>query len=59
MKATRENFIYNNGMYNYEEEACDFMTKIGPERIIGITTDRSSNECSVTVWYWKDEKSAE
>ena len=53
--AAYKKFSYGFDGYNYEQEACDFMTKIGPEKVIGMTSKDSSTECSVIVWYWKDE----
>lgn len=57
MKATSQKFAYTGdesvrNVSSYEEQACKFMTTIGPERVIGVTVHRSSTECSATVWYW-------
>jgi hypothetical protein len=38
------------------QKAADFMTSIGPEKTIGVSTSHESNVGVVTVWYWSDEK---
>lgn len=37
------------------QKAADFMSTIGPEKTIGITTTQQSYVGIVTVWYWSDE----
>ena len=35
------------------QEAADFTSEIGPERVIGISHSEDHNEGVVTVWYWE------
>ena len=37
------------------QKAADFMTKVGPEYVIGVSHSHESNQGVVTVWYWLDE----
>ena len=55
MKAKHKKFSFDHTEKYYVDEACDFMSKIGQDKVIGITQHRSSTECSVTVWYWFKE----
>lgn len=34
------------------QEAADFATEIGPERVISIAHSADKSEGIVTVWYW-------
>ena len=36
------------------QEAADFATRIGPERLISISHSEDNNEGVVVVWYWED-----
>ena len=35
------------------QEAADFATELGPERLISISHSEDANEGVVTVWYWE------
>ena len=37
------------------QQAADFMTKVGPEYVIGVSHSHESTIGVVTVWYWLDE----
>jgi hypothetical protein len=37
------------------QQAADFMTKVGPEYVIGVSHSHESTVGVVTVWYWLDE----
>ena len=37
------------------QKAADFMTKVGPEYVIGVSHSHEQNVGVVTVWYWLDE----
>ena len=34
------------------EEACEFATQVGPERLISISHSADNADGVVTVWYW-------
>ena len=34
------------------QQAADFATSIGPDRVINISHSEDRNEGVVTVWYW-------
>lgn len=34
------------------QEAADFASKLGPDRLISISHSEGDNESVVTVWYW-------
>jgi len=36
------------------QEAADFATRIGPERLISISHSEDDNDGVVAVWYWED-----
>jgi hypothetical protein len=36
-------------------EAASFATRVGPERLIGISHSEDRNEGVVTVWFWSDD----
>ncbi len=38
---------------NLCQEAADFATEIGPERLISISHSEDKTEGVVTVWYWE------
>ena len=38
---------------NLFQEAADFATELGPERLISISHSEDANEGVVTVWYWE------
>ena len=35
------------------QEAADFATTLGPDRVISISHSADNNEGVVTVWYWE------
>jgi hypothetical protein len=39
-------------------KAAIFSTKVGPDRLIGISHSQEGSVGVVTVWYWSDEKPA-
>jgi len=41
------------------EEAADFATEIGPERLINISHSADRGDGVVAVWYWADDKGEE
>jgi len=55
MIAKHNIFYYEYSKDDYADRACAFMSKIGKDKVIGVTQDRSPSECSVTVWYWEEE----
>jgi hypothetical protein len=40
------------------DEAADFATEIGPERLINISHSADRGDGVVAVWYWADETAA-
>ena len=38
---------------NLFQEAADFATSVGPERLIGISQSDDRSDGVVTVWYWE------
>jgi hypothetical protein len=36
------------------QEAADFASQIGPERLISISHSEDDNDGVVAVWYWED-----
>ena len=41
------------------EEASEFATTLGPERLISISHSADSGRGVVAVWYWADPASSE
>ena len=37
------------------QEAADFASRVGPERLISISHSEDQNTGVVTVWYWEEE----
>ena len=51
--------IFRSWWPRYEkmcDEAAQFASQIGPERLINITTEEGG---AVTVWYWSDEEKSQ
>ena len=36
------------------QEAADFATSLGPDRVVSVSHSEDHNEAIVTVWYWDD-----
>jgi len=35
-------------------EVCEFLTKVGPDRVISVSHSEDQNTGVVVVWYWTD-----
>lgn len=61
MIAKCESFDVNSFDVNHidqtgRKEILQLLTKLGPDRVIAVTTTRFYQDHErVTVWYWKDE----
>ena len=36
------------------QQAADFATSVGPDRVISISHSEDNSDGVVTVWYWED-----
>ena len=34
------------------QDAADFLTQVGPQRVIGVSHSQESSLGVITVWYW-------
>ena len=55
-KIIRSMFTSWEGLF---DEAAQFATEVGPERLIGISHSEDKNEGVITVWYWDAEPKPE
>lgn len=47
--------VFRSAMSSWEtlfQEAADFVTQLGPDRVITISHSEDQNDGVVTVWYW-------
>ena len=58
MPQDKVNFQEFAGRHTHQvcEEAAEFATKVGKERLIDIShsADPAGHHCTVTVWYWDE-----
>ena len=57
MRVLHKHFRSHKSWEKLFQDASDFASKVGPERLISISHSAHSTDGVVTVWYWgKPEK---
>jgi hypothetical protein len=49
--------MFRSGLSPWEslfQQAADFATQLGPDRVISIAHSENNGEAVVTVWYWRE-----